>query len=454
MQRKTTKNFRSILFRGLDTILINFSFLIAYLLKFETLFSLDKEIYNNIFIVFNLAWFLLISIYSKPYNSNRLSRSFIRTFLQGCTLVILHAAILATLLLIFKIQNQSREQLFLSYVIFCGLSITIKSFVLFIIRWLRERKGVDLKTYAIIGQGKLSDEINNFYDNHKEFGYNFNGYLNTSSHNSKEFKEYILNNNIDVIYICLPYILHSDVDKLVDIAYELNVDVKLVMDFRGFITRGLHLQYHDYIPVLDVDVKPLSNIGEVIIKRSFDIAFSLCVIIFGAPVYIFTALATKFSSNGPILYKQERVGKWGEPFHIYKFRSMYTDAEKLGPALSKGDKDPRITPWGRFMRKTRLDEIPQFFNVLKGDMAIVGPRPERQFFIDQIVERSPQYNKLKAVKPGITSIGQVLYGYAENVDEMIQRLRYDLLYLDNASLSTDIWLIFKTVEVMVLGKGK
>ncbi|NLR93094.1 sugar transferase [Flammeovirga agarivorans] len=454
MQRKTTKNFRSIIFRGLDTILINISFLIAYYLKFDKAFLIGDEWYNNVFILFNLSWFLLISTYLKPYNSNRLTRSFLRTFIQGCSIGLLHAAIFSTLLLIFKIQNQSREQLLLSYIIFCGLNITIKSFVLFIIRWLRERKGVDSKKYAIIGQGKLSEEINEFYKNHKEFGYNFNGYLNTSSHNSKNFKDYILKNEIDVIYICLPYILHSDVDKLVDIAYELNVDVKLVMDFRGFITRGLHLQYHDYIPVLDVDVKPLSNFGEVFIKRSFDIIFSLCVIIFGAPVYLFTALATKFSSNGPILYKQERVGKWGKPFHIYKFRSMFIDAEEKGPALSKGDKDPRITPWGRFMRKTRLDEIPQFFNVLKGDMAIVGPRPERQFFIDQIVERSPQYNKLKTVKPGITSIGQVLYGYAENVDEMIQRLRYDLLYLDNATLSTDIWLIFKTVEVMVLGKGK
>ena len=138
---------------------------------------------------------------------------------------------------------------------------------------------------------------------------------------------------------------------------------------------------------------------------------------------------------------------------MHKFRSMYIDAEDAGPALSKDD-DPRITPFGRFMRKVRLDEIPQFYNVLKGTMSIVGPRPERQFYIDQIVKRAPEYLLLQRVKPGITSWGQVKYGYASNVDEMVERLRYDLLYIDNMSLIMDMKIMVYTAKIIIQGRGK
>ena len=132
---------------------------------------------------------------------------------------------------------------------------------------------------------------------------------------------------------------------------------------------------------------------------------------------------------------------------------MYVDAEKFGPQLSK-DNDPRITKWGVVIRKTRLDELPQFWNVLKGEMSVVGPRPERQFFIDKIIEKNPNYKKLLSLRPGITSIGQVQYGYAENIDEMCSRVRYDLIYLDNVNLNADINIIYKTVKVMIQRKGK
>ncbi|MGN6178411.1 MAG: sugar transferase [Mucilaginibacter sp.] len=190
-----------------------------------------------------------------------------------------------------------------------------------------------------------------------------------------------------------------------------------------------------------------------LLKRFFDIVFSVCVMIAGVPIMAVLYLITKFSSRGPAIFKQERIGKNGRPFRIYKFRSMYVDAEKSGPQLSKGV-DPRITRWGSIMRKTRLDELPQFWNVLKGDMSIVGPRPERQHYIDQIVARDPHYILLQRLKPGITSIGQVEFGYAENLDEMCKRLRYDLLYLKNISFFTDIHIILRTVIVMIKKTGK
>lgn len=189
------------------------------------------------------------------------------------------------------------------------------------------------------------------------------------------------------------------------------------------------------------------------IKRAFDICFSLFVMVLGLPLLILLMVITKLTSRGPVFYKQQRIGINEQPFDIYKFRSMYVDAEKSGPQLSRDD-DPRITKWGRIMRKTRLDELPQFWNVLRGDMSIVGPRPERQHFIQQILAKAPGYKLLLSIKPGITSIGQVNYGYAEDVDQMCQRMLFDLRYFNEVNIMTDIQIILQTVKVMFQGKGK
>lgn|SRR5690606_28270704 len=189
------------------------------------------------------------------------------------------------------------------------------------------------------------------------------------------------------------------------------------------------------------------------VKRAFDIFFSSLAILAGLPVFIALTLITKLTSKGPVFYKQERIGKNGEPFYIYKFRSMIVDSEVNGPQLTT-DNDPRITKWGNFMRKTHLDEIPQFFNVLVGDMSVVGPRPERAHFIKQIVARQPRYAQLLTIRPGITSIGQVDYGYAETVEQMCQRTLLDLKYLRSVNLLTDLKVIGQTVMTMVNKKGK
>lgn len=190
-----------------------------------------------------------------------------------------------------------------------------------------------------------------------------------------------------------------------------------------------------------------------IAKRAFDIIFSAIAILAGLPVFIALILITKFTSKGPVFYRQERIGRNGKPFHILKFRSMIVDSELNGPQLTT-DNDPRITKWGNFMRKTHLDELPQFFNVLMGDMSVVGPRPEREHFIKQIVARQPKYVQLLALRPGITSIGQVDYGYAETVQEMCQRVRLDLQYLTQVNLLTDLKIIGSTIMTMINKKGK
>lgn len=270
--------------------------------------------------------------------------------------------------------------------------------------------------------------------------------------NIKDLEKIIEEQKIEEVVIAVESHEHAKLEQLlIQLSYE-PVTVKVLPDLYDIISGSVRIN-NVFAPVL-ISIHPeLLPDWQKVCKRAIDICISLFALIVFSPLLLFTALMVKRSSRGPIIYRQERIGLYGRPFFILKFRSMYQDAEKTGPALSS-DNDERITPWGRIMRKWRIDELPQFINILKGDMSLVGPRPERAFFIDKIVQTKPIYRFLHRVKPGLTSWGMVQYGYAENVEQMVDRMKYDLLYIENCSLALDIKIILYTIKVLLQGRGK
>jgi exopolysaccharide biosynthesis polyprenyl glycosylphosphotransferase len=267
-----------------------------------------------------------------------------------------------------------------------------------------------------------------------------------------DLKRLIDQHKVEEVIIAIESSEHDNIGKIVNELDNGDLIIKVIPDMYDILSGSVKMTSIFGAALIEIS-REIMPAWEQSMKRIFDICVSIFVLTVFGWVYLLVAIAVKLNSKGPIFYSHERIGWHGKPFMIHKFRSMYVDAEKMGPALSSKH-DPRITPLGRFLRKVRLDEIPQFYNVLIGEMSIVGPRPERQFFIDQIVQKAPHYKHLHKVRPGITSWGQVKYGYAENVDQMIERLKYDIIYIENMSLGIDLKILIYTALIVVQGRGK
>lgn len=299
-------------------------------------------------------------------------------------------------------------------------------------------KSQSIYGYRTIGFLELEHE-KNVRDNHKIFSF-------------ENLEDIIRTENV-MQFIIVPEhsSAESEVLKLLEKLFPLKVPIKVAADTFSYISAGIRTQDIFGEPLIEISSNAINDSTKNI-KRVFDIIASLITLIILALPMGIVALLVKKDSPGPVFYSQMRVGRRNRLFKIYKFRTMFKDAEKSGPCLSSPG-DTRITKLGRVLRKYRIDELPQFWNVLKGDMSLVGPRPERPFYIDKIVKQAPYYTLLHQVRPGITSWGMVKYGYAQNIEEMMERSRYDLLYLSNMSLSVDLKIMIFTVKTVITGRG-
>lgn len=449
MSIRYSKYLSSIVFLS-DLFLLNISIAISQCFSFYT--HLSERLPINFIFLINISW-VVVSIASKNFQVIRplILKDNVNRFLLT---LIYHLLLVFGIIYFFKIYNISRFEVVTSYCLFCLCVITHRSILFFILDYIR-KKGYNHRQIIIIGNETIASRLIGSFSHHPEYGYDLNDFI-SEEHISNLSEDVLisrlLSKNTDEIFVCYKEINKDFLKRLIRFGDDNSIKIKVVSDLT-LSNNHVQLVNYDTVPVLHITPQQELPLKIKVLKRGFDIIFSTIVMTAGLPIFVVIYFITKSTSKGPAFFRQERVGRNGKLFYIYKFRSMYIDAEKYGPQLSKTD-DPRITKWGRIIRRTRLDELPQFWNVIKGEMSVVGPRPERQHFIEKIIEKTPNYRKLLGVKPGITSIGQVHYGYAENVEQMCDRMRYDLIYLQNVNLNSDINIILKTVRVMIQGKGK
>ncbi|MCB0397177.1 MAG: sugar transferase [Flavobacteriales bacterium] len=433
---------------------------------YEVPYELDQKLVIGL-IILPLFWLLLYTIFGTYRDIYRKSR--LKEMAQT-----LWASFIGVLVIFFVLLLDDEVANYKSYYRTFFVLYGLHFLITFLFRFLLtshtahriQRHIIGFPT-VLIGSNEKAAELYDEMTNAKHSsGNRFIGFVHVNGNGKKpvlskklphlghvnDIREILSESKAEEVIIAIESSEHDKLRRIMDRIEGLGIIIKIIPDMYDILSGSVKMTSLFGAPLIEIypDLMPH---WQKFVKRTMDISISLIVLTVGFPLYLITAILVKTTSKGPVFYSHERIGLHGMPFTIYKFRSMKVNAEVDTPKLSSGN-DSRITAFGSFMRKTRLDEFPQFYNVLRGDMSLVGPRPERQFFIDQIVKKAEHYHHLHKVRPGITSWGQVKYGYAENVNQMIERLKYDIIYIENMSLALDLKIIFYTVLTVIQGRGK
>ncbi len=455
-----------------DWITANISFLLFNLLRYLdsswTTHSVESAlsyicspkllIEQAVIPLFLLCIYWLSGFYNNPFGKSRFNEFLNTAVISAISTILIHLALLTN----DQMSDISSNllQILIIYIIF--FSLTFLGRIIVINIQIIHFKSRDWKyTAVIVGNSEKAHALaSKLHDSKAVISYSIESFFKIPGERNfsdealdiKELSDFCRIHKIDQIILAPE---KSDEDNVLNLLYQLfpiGKPIKLSPDTINFMTSSIQLKDIYGFPLVDLTHSSMSE-SEKNIKRTIDVVASFITLLVLSPLFLFLAIRVKSDSKGPVFYRQERIGLKERPFQIIKFRTMRTDAEESGPQLSSDD-DPRVTKAGKIMRKYRLDELPQFWNVLKGEMSIVGPRPERKFFINKIIERAPYYTLLYQARPGITSWGMVKYGYASHIEEMVERSKYDLLYISNMSILVDFKIMLYTVLTILEGRGK